>query len=227
MDNLGESELIEDCTFEGNTRGLYVFGFPYGDMRGFTTVNACVFRDNGSPVVGIYCTSPRVGNCVFADNHGSSIVSASTSWAYVRKCTFVGNDLTGTVFYFGSVDPNAGNRCTVSYNIVAFNDCVDLVRGAVDDSEILRNCFYGNSCGDHPPSGVESEEYLIADPLFCDRDAGDYTLCANSPCLADNEPAGISMGAFWDAPGCDFCGSIVAPSSWGRIKALYRTTDTH
>ncbi|MFZ1948125.1 MAG: right-handed parallel beta-helix repeat-containing protein [bacterium] len=58
---------------------------------------------------------------------------------------------------------------------------------------------------------------IVGDPLFCDANAGDFTLCADSPALSS--PAG-RLGAF-DA-GCAPCDLATEPATWGAVKALYR-----
>jgi predicted outer membrane repeat protein len=57
---------------------------------------------------------------------------------------------------------------------------------------------------------------VYADPLLCDWKSGVYTVAENSPALTN--PAG-PMGAF-DSPGC--AQVSVMPTTWGRVKALYR-----
>jgi len=58
------------------------------------------------------------------------------------------------------------------------------------------------------------------DPLFCDLQGGDLTLCADSPCLPINNVPGVLIGAHGE--GCDACGPAVEPTSWGSIKARFR-----
>jgi hypothetical protein len=69
------------------------------------------------------------------------------------------------------------------------------------------------SCADWV--GVDGN--LEADPSFCDLDAGEFSLAEDSPALT--HPAGV-LGAI-AAPGCT--GTAVLATTWGRIKALYRT----
>ena len=59
---------------------------------------------------------------------------------------------------------------------------------------------------------------IIADPLFCDPAAGDFTVAADSPCLpANSGPCGL-IGALGQG-----CGAVAVEGvSWGSIKAMYR-----
>jgi hypothetical protein len=60
---------------------------------------------------------------------------------------------------------------------------------------------------------------LFVDPLFCGMAYYDFSHCANSVCLGNND-WGESIGGL--GQGCDACGSPVEPTSWGAIKAMYR-----
>ena len=59
---------------------------------------------------------------------------------------------------------------------------------------------------------------LNEDPLMCNPDVGDLTLQECSPCVGAAHDGG-DMGAH--GVGCA-CLSAVLPTSWGRLKALYR-----
>jgi hypothetical protein len=65
---------------------------------------------------------------------------------------------------------------------------------------------------------------VVADPLFCDPENGDFTLSSQSPCLPGNHPDGVDcglIGAFGQG-----CGPVsIEKLSWGRIKGMYRDDD--
>lgn len=61
---------------------------------------------------------------------------------------------------------------------------------------------------------------LACNPWFCDPGAQDFSVCADSPCLAENNDWGVSVGAY--GAGCGPCGTVVEPASWGSIKAMFR-----
>jgi len=101
-------------------------------------------------------------------------------------------------------------------------DLSGLVSGALGDSVLENNCSFSNAGGDSLPQRRRNRADIIEDPLFCDLQGGDYTHCENSPSLTENEPVGVVMGAYTDAPGCGPCSSPVSVRPWGAIKALYR-----
>ena len=114
------------------------------------------------------------------------------------------------------------NNCTISNCIIALNLGAGSVSGVPDYSVFDENCFFENAGGDSLVSGGATRSNIFEDPLLCDYTGGDYTLCENSPCLTGNEPLGVAMGAYANAPGCGPCSSPVSVTSWGAIKALYR-----
>jgi hypothetical protein len=67
--------------------------------------------------------------------------------------------------------------------------------------------------------GTYYEHDIQVKPGVCLMSA-DYHLCANSPCLSDQNGCHVRTGAY-DA-GCGDCDSAVEHTSWGAIKALYR-----
>jgi len=216
--------MVSDCLFEGNARGLHVYMPDTGRPIPPRWILDCTFIDNGLPVVAAYYTSPVVQRCVIAGNYGSgSCIALTASYCELRQCTIVGNESSsGAVFQFAS-DVHYDCGCSIAYSIVAFNSCQQLAGGIPGDSAFSNDCVFGNAWGDTFPGDLNSSGVVAEDPLFCDMDAGDYTLCSNSPCLAENEPEAVAMGAFPDAAGCPACnGSPVLDISWGVIKALFR-----
>ena len=95
-------------------------------------------------------------------------------------------------------------------------------KGVYDSSarstEILHCCVYGNDGGDDLPGNAHDNEFV--DPLFCDAEADDYTLCADSPCAESNNDWDLLIGAH--DIGCPDCDDTVDTESWGTIKALYK-----
>jgi hypothetical protein len=68
-----------------------------------------------------------------------------------------------------------------------------------------------NAGGDSLPG--DSGDNLFTDPLLCDVYHDDFTLCENSPCVADNNAWGEPVGAH--GIGCGNCDSPVEAMSWG------------
>ena len=98
-------------------------------------------------------------------------------------------------------------RCLIAFNRGAasadFND--------TSNAEYLQTGVWGNTGGD-TLLGDESET-LVADPLFCDGAAADFTLCADSPCLP------LFIGAFGE--GCGACATASESVSWGHVKSRF------
>ena len=57
-------------------------------------------------------------------------------------------------------------------------------------------------------------DILSLDPLFCNVDDDDLTLCSNSPCLPGGNPWGITIGDHGE--GCSDCGSTLGGAPWRR-----------
>ena len=58
------------------------------------------------------------------------------------------------------------------------------------------------------------------DPLFCDVELGNFTLCENSPALPTGNTWQALMG--YAGVGCGECDSPVQEKTWGGIKAMFR-----
>ena len=216
------STAIEGCLFENHTGwGLRCENYPYG-LRTGHAISGCIFRDmGGTALVDYEGIVQSVGGCTFADNAGCSVglLDSHASFSY---CTFASNPSGESVFSFSHDGAHGGqNHCTISHCVIAFNGCGSVVSGTPDLSVFDWNCSYGNAGGDSLTVAGASRGNYFVDPLFCGVAAGDYTFCANSPCLSTNDPVGVAMGACSDAPGCDPCGSPVLPTTWGAIKATY------
>ncbi len=81
------------------------------------------------------------------------------------------------------------------------------------------NLAWQNSGGDgvgECPAWWDRNGNIVADPFFCDRENGDFSLRDDSP--AYNAPNG-PIGAVPEI-GCK--GTPVERTTWGRLKALYK-----
>jgi len=76
---------------------------------------------------------------------------------------------------------------------------------------------FGNKGGDYA-AGYST--LFSEDPLFCDLENGDLSVCADSPCLPAFNSWGYLLG--YASEGCGECASPVERSSLGGVKALYR-----
>ena len=82
------------------------------------------------------------------------------------------------------------------------------------------NVFWANT-GGPVGGGALGPGDVVAEPGFCDPNAGDFTLSADSPCLPGHHPDGADcglIGAFGEG-----CGPVtVEQESWGAVKSQYR-----
>jgi predicted outer membrane repeat protein len=208
--------IIEDCYFvqnEGNYAGAVKL--LYGDA----TIRFCAFVGNEAEYAGAlhtaYC-SPTVARCTFAGNTATGSGGAFRAFAggpALRNCTFARNSCSsggGCLEFTGAGVAGELDRC-----IVAFGPQGHSVVGSGVTTE---HCIvFANAGGDSLPGTHHSNAFV--DPLFCGMDAGDLTLCANSPALPVYNPWSLSVGHL--GQGCSDCASAATPTSWGAIKALF------
>ena len=190
---------------------------------GFTVRDAlCLI---GWPNVGgVYVGGGTLRNCLVVNNHAMGIDSPGDAGGVqvagggaIEGNTIVSN---GNWVTAGGIYCLSNFNGQIVRNIVAMNNWgfgIYCEAGA-NPAFLCNNVWgnhegeYGGACGN--PTGVNGN--ISVDPLFCDRQNGDYRLCAGSPCI--NAPGCGQMGAF--GVGCG--PTAVTPTTWGRIKALYR-----
>jgi len=206
---------------EGNyAGGMYCEG-------GDAVLQDCVFRDNRAIHTGgaflsfAPASRPRLERCVFLANeaqfgHGGA-VSANYGSPSIERCTFHGNsafDLGGAIHaWHGAV-------VTVTRSILAFSRGVESV-WCSESSAIEISCsdVFKNDLGDWVGCIEDARrDNLSADPLFCDAEAGDLRLRADSPCAPPGPDGCGTIGAL-DVG----CGPVpVETLSWGRVKQRFR-----
>jgi hypothetical protein len=211
------ASIIENCRFTENYAAYSGEALLIaGDSD--VTLRDCTFVDNdgsveamGAVLVGPTATAYLEG-CTFVGNGGRA--AGNEGFAVFRECTFVNN---GSGPWYSVVDTSSAcqfDRCIFAFNAVL---CSISCWGSVPS--IQHCCFYDGVT----PCGclqINTEINLLQDPLFCEPDSGDYTLCANSPCLPENNSWSVQIGAY--GAGCDACNSPVEITSWGAIKAMFR-----
>ena len=243
------SPQLVRCGFMGNLVGDYGTGAGAAlQQSDGATLTECTFRENGVVTClggGMHVSGSTitVTNCVFIDNisgGAGGIHMASESASTVTGCTFIGNigswSGAGALQCFSDANPtvtnctfvgNATNQVwcdlaspTLEYCVLAFSTAglaVYCENGTETPS--INHCFvFGNAGGDSLCGGnYHDNEYV--EPLFCDWEMDDVTLCADSPCLPGATWASL-VGA--EGEGCEACGTAVEQRTWGRIKATYR-----
>lgn len=212
-----------DCEFTGNvgTQGGAIY-----TQSAHIAATRCRFAGNHARAIGgavrfLYGASTgTLTDCTFAGNTSASLggafACAFDANALITGCTFVGNGSGGGG---GTLDFNDASP-TVENAIIAFGTDGGTARCQIGtEMPVFSYCVvFGNVEGDDLCGSVG--DTMLRDPRFCDMPGGDYSLCANSPCLAVNNAWVEHVGAH-DA-GCGNCDSPVDPTTWGSIKALYR-----
>lgn len=192
---------IENCSFISSWDEWEGIGALYIRDSGPVTITGCLFVRNMGEESCIYAggSSPvTVENCTFVDNGG-------TTWS--------AEPWGGVIGSYGPA-PILVTDC-----IFAFNR-IDEIMTDPDDVTVAWCCVYGNACGDTLTGNYAPDRIIWEDPLLCNWEAADYTLCSDSPCLPSVSGWTDLVGAY--DQGCGPCGSAVEAVSWGRIKAMYR-----
>jgi Right handed beta helix region len=207
---LSQSEAtFTDCIFEANDVGLWA------DDCSLVRLTNCAFIENSSrrfSVVSLTNVGSAVlTNCLLAGNSGICVAAQNCGSLAVVGCTLTGNM---------SLDNTSAN---VSNSIIAFSPLGAAVTCTGKATADLRCCdVFGNQGGDWVGCIADQSDRdgnLSADPLFCRPRLFDYQISSASPCAAANAPSGCGqIGA--RAVGCSIVS--VEPSTWGRMKAMWR-----
>jgi hypothetical protein len=245
---LSTPQLVR-CEFRGNLTGTYGHGAGVGIQQSDgTSLTECTFRENGVPTCfggGLYVRDATVAvtDCVFVDNIAGfcgGMYMTGTSTSAVSGCTLIGNTgayaTAGGLMCLSNANPTVTNCTfvgngtphvwfqdaspTLEYCILAFSpNGTAVVCDNGTETPSISHCFvFGNAGGDSLCGGnYHDNEY--ADPLFCDWEMDDVTLCADSPCLPGVTWASL-VGA--EDEGCEACGTAVEQRTWSGIKAMYR-----
>jgi predicted outer membrane repeat protein len=209
------------CTFTDNGNASTVVGAGLYANASDITVTDCRFMNNTAGNSGgahlISGSDGTISGCTFAGNTtkwgpaaaGLNCVEGSNPT--ITNCTFADNQ--GDHIQCDDSSP------TIEYCILAFALLGPVACMEGSETPHIHHCFvYGNVATD-TLCGGNFHDIENLNPLFCDMPNENFTLCADSHCLA---------GATWpelvgaEGQGCPACGNAVEPLSWGAIKALYR-----
>jgi len=192
-----------DCEFFWNEAlesggGVYVDGSR-------PSLSGCVFLGNrsygdGGGLWADHCLGgwPLLDDCVLAENRASFRGGGAAFYiasGLLRGCTIVGNaaEVEGGGLWLRR------STSMVENTIVAFNEAGGGLACGPFAAPWVQCCdFYGNDGGDEGGDelcGVDAGGNFTARPLFCDRDADDFTLAADSPCLPLGNECGVLVGA--------------------------------
>jgi hypothetical protein len=237
---VSSSPTFVQCTFSSNAAVLG--GGAYLRDGSKAMFVACTFSDNVATVGGgIYLdfSSVRLETCTLADNEasdGGALSASNAAEAILNFVTIHGNVARqGTTVACNLASPRFTN-CTIAANadpagtfglrgsgtrvercIVAFNAGPVLACAGFSGPWFGCNLLYGN--GSEVLCAGDQGSNISVDPLFCDRLQDDFDLSANSPAAAS--PCG-ALGALPVACPAQGIETAVAPSSWTRLKGLYR-----
>ena len=220
-----ESDLtIQDCIIESNTGWEAPGGVIIWESR--ADIRRNIFRGNAACYGGgleiYHCETQPVS--YIEDN--LFVKNSVSDWGGALFTVDSSPVIRGNTFYANDAPDNAaiwvlGGRPVITENIIVGSDwgvyCQADPRYPPSLPILGCNLFWdlGQGMGfDCPSMGSVIE----ANPLFCDAEAGDFSLCEDSPACSDS--CGL-LGAF--GIGCPPCGGVRAvPATWGAIKALYR-----
>ncbi len=201
-----------DCRFIENSSDNWGGGF----ICGWSSTDAC---------------SPTFINCTFLRNtahNGGGGINGGTSdagFAVFSNCIFTGNTaptgggmyssfnqitLTNCTFSHNSAPVGGGIYCSnsspgIENTIFAFSTLGGAISCSGMSNPTLDHCdIYGNTGGDWV--GCIAGQFgtngnFSSNPLFCDPDNNDFNLADLSPCLPENNPDGVLIGA--RGGGCD------------------------
>lgn len=211
---MGDDAIVRDCTF------LRCDGFGFSPVIGYEangvysplTIERNLFLDCVGPCIGPAQFPPVRPEPTRRGGPAGSVV--------IRGNTFVDN-------LYGPLGPSSQTYAPYlpgifEGNIVTGSNLGVWIPEGVPYTVRCNNSFGNpmNWTGIPDPTGIDGN--FSADPLFCNSNADDFTLSANSPCLPGNHPDGAScgvIGAFEE--GCKAVS--IEPESWGKVKARYRT----
>ena len=207
----GSSPLLRDCVFLDNS-STDDGGAVYCSDGSSPVLDHCVLSgnscaDDGGAMACQNSSSPQIRYGVFRANHAGDLAGAvhllNASAPAICASTFAANtsgSAAAGAFYCWN-----GSAAALTGCIIAFSDAGAAVFCAGDGPYPTLVCcdVYGNAGGDWTGCIADQADLngnLCADPRFCDLDAGNLTLAANSPCLPENNDCGVLMGALGE--GC-------------------------
>lgn len=155
-----------------------------------------------------------------ADVFGGGIIANEQSSVAVENNTIVDNYATSGSGIFC----RDGAEVNASRNIIAMGSgrnavyCDTLPIGGPCVIELYCNDFWNNS-GDNTEGCLSGTSNRSSNPFFCSFERNDFTLCAFSPSLGNDDGCG-RRGALPSA--CFNCPVDERRLSWGFLKALYK-----
>ncbi len=219
-----ETSLVaRRCRFEKNT-SVVTGGAVYVVLGATATFEACIFLHNETQIyagaVHAHRATMNFERCLFQGGRSGDVAGAlyygTAADGFVRNCTFFDHTSPGNIA--GTIVAGSGTEITRSVFVGETHGYG--VRWYTGEGTHSCNVFWNNARGAMGAGSLGLGD-VVADPLFCDAERGDFTLAADSPCLPGNHPHGVDcglIGAFGQG-----CGPVsIEELSWGRIKWMYR-----
>jgi len=191
------------CVFRNNS-AVWGGGGLYNQHSG-PNVLECFFEGNtsdhwGGAVHNRYSDSgPNFTRCLLDGNSapmGGAVYNRDGTTPSFTSCTFVNNSsANGAVLHTRSDSFTNIIRCILAFSLegaAVTSDGTGTVMAFCSDT-------YGNAGGDWtgPLAGqLETNDNFSANPVFCDRYAGDFELSSVSLCQPANSGCGFVVGAF-------------------------------
>jgi hypothetical protein len=230
----GVGAVVEDCWISDCVASHNGGGLSVQYSRRPVKVRNCIFERNTATYRGgaaiVDHASAMFRHCLFTDNWTTATgndgygggalhmnwIDENNDDCDVTRCTFVRNSSTGNgtgIHAWHCVVWGSVSQC-----IIAFNEGASLgfYSNPMFENLVFSN-LYGNEGGDVEPG---YSTLIDGDPLFCNMDSGDFSLCENSPCLPDSNDYHVLVG--FAGSGCPSCTSAIEETSWGRMKSLFR-----
>jgi len=216
---------VYDTTFKDNVAVNYGGGAMI--WGGSATFQGCRFEANHGQTTGgglfiFWGADALVDSCTFVSNtaayYGGGIMFNQAAGT-IEDCTFYSNSAVnngGAGIYCHECSP------TIVRNIIShsyFTEGIGCSETGADPQ--ISNCNIFANAGGDSLCGTYWDN-LFEDPLYCEAATGDFSLCADSPCLPGNNGWSVTIGGIGE--GCGNCGTGLSSerASWGVIKALFR-----
>ncbi|MBM4116415.1 hypothetical protein FJ251_01550 [bacterium] len=178
--------------------------YTYNERWTWDAYGGAIYCEGGAPSF-IYCSFVDNEACMLddpGDVSGGAVYLAGSAAPSFLNCSFSGNGAiaAGHTALGGGIYLEAGAAPVLANCILAFGTGGGGFYSPNDTLALAMSCsdVFGNEGGDFLglPDPTGSQGNISLDPHFCDREAGDLQLAANSPCLPANNACGVQMGPF-------------------------------
>jgi hypothetical protein len=181
---LVDCDIVGNGGFEGSGNSVHVIG-----SRLYENTGMIARTEWGEYVL--------LENNVISGHTGALLTVGSHGRADVIGNTIVGGVADEPLFVVG--EEECGSTCESQFamerNVIAFNTGPSiLAQESPDELTVAHNDVFANAETSEPFTFQEDGNFS-ADPWFCNRFAGDYTLQEGSPCLPENNESGELIGA--------------------------------